>query len=423
MSEVVFYSWQSDLPNATNRGFIQQALEQAVKSIVSDASLSVEPVIDRDTSGVPGSPEIVRSIFDKISRAAVFVADVSLINGSAMGLGRPTPNPNVLVELGYALYALGPARLLLVLNTAYGQPEQLPFDLRMRRTLSYHMPKNVLSRSGERKKLARDFEVALRAIFHAGANSTMALATTSGSRGKRIGTVIQLMNQAWGSEHFPVSSIAEMLGMEYLNELENYIDGVAEPPMSFLERFCERFGVCPEWLKHGQLAPFTVEHILEPLKCLERIRTLKPEWIFFVRSREPRGEVGIVAKIADKKYVTIRGDWVISSKVGADGTRRMYDFYRLIKELRDGEFRCYLTGRWYYDHDFTCLFGGLYYPGFVEKPGNYNITWWDDFADTGTSHLTREQLEKYWGGEFVLAQDIVLAKVRDRGPSEVKKGS
>jgi hypothetical protein len=231
----------------------------------------------------------------------------------------------VLVELGYALYALGPARLLLVLNTAYGEPEQLPFDLRMRRTLSYRMPENVFGRSGERKKLARDFEVALRAIFHAETNSTMALATTSGSRGKRIGTVIQLMNKAWGSENFPVSSIAEMLGMEYINELENYIDGVAEPSIPFLERFCERFGVCPEWLKHGRLPPFTVEYINNPLECLERIRALKPEWIFFVRSRDPRGEVGIVAKIADKKYVTISGDWVISSQVGAGGARRMYD--------------------------------------------------------------------------------------------------
>ena len=49
--------------------------------------------------------------------------------------------------------------------------------------------------------------------------------------------------------------------------------------------------------------------------------------------------------------------------------------------------------------------------------------WWDAFADTETPHYTREQLETWWGREFVLAQDIVLAKVRNRGPSEVKKGS
>ena len=31
MASIIFYSWQSDLPNSTNRGFIQAALEQAAK--------------------------------------------------------------------------------------------------------------------------------------------------------------------------------------------------------------------------------------------------------------------------------------------------------------------------------------------------------------------------------------------------------
>ena len=33
MKKIVFYSWQSDLPNSTNRGFIQQSLENAVNII------------------------------------------------------------------------------------------------------------------------------------------------------------------------------------------------------------------------------------------------------------------------------------------------------------------------------------------------------------------------------------------------------
>ncbi|HEY1376485.1 MAG TPA: hypothetical protein VGF55_06805 [Gemmataceae bacterium] len=32
-THTVFYSWQSDLPNATNRGFIQDALERAARDI------------------------------------------------------------------------------------------------------------------------------------------------------------------------------------------------------------------------------------------------------------------------------------------------------------------------------------------------------------------------------------------------------
>lgn len=102
-----FYSWQSDLPNATNRGFIQTALERAVASIHNDDSIEIEPVIDRDTIGVPGSPDITSTIFTKIEQAQVFVCDVSLINLESSD-SRKTPNPNVLIELGYALKALGP---------------------------------------------------------------------------------------------------------------------------------------------------------------------------------------------------------------------------------------------------------------------------------------------------------------------------
>jgi hypothetical protein len=95
----IFYSWQSDLPNATNRGFIQRALDDAVKVLDVDDSVTVEPVLDRDTQGQSGSPNIADTIFRKIDQAAVFVADVSII-GTAGDQRRPIPNPNVVVELG-----------------------------------------------------------------------------------------------------------------------------------------------------------------------------------------------------------------------------------------------------------------------------------------------------------------------------------
>ena len=74
----VFYSWQTDLPNSTNRGLIQSALESAAKSIRDDDSIKIEPVIDRDTIGVPGAPDIADTILAKIEKSQIFVADVSI---------------------------------------------------------------------------------------------------------------------------------------------------------------------------------------------------------------------------------------------------------------------------------------------------------------------------------------------------------
>jgi hypothetical protein len=162
MKRIIFYIWQSDLGSA-NRNFIQRALEDAAKAIKTDDTLDIEPIIDRDTAGVPGSPEIAKTIFEKIADADVVVADVSIINPQSSG--RPSPNPNVLVEVGYALSAIGHERVILVFNTAFGKVEDLPFDLRPRRVTRYHIPEDTADRSAERKKLQRSLEEALKAIL------------------------------------------------------------------------------------------------------------------------------------------------------------------------------------------------------------------------------------------------------------------
>ena len=161
MDFTIFYSWQSDLPNKTNRGFIQDTLEKAIKEIQNDNSIEVEPVIDRDTRGVPGSPNIANTIFEKIEQCQVFVCDVSIINqGSDKRL---TPNPNILIELGYAMKTLGDSRIILIMNSAFGEVEKLPFDLRMKRVNSYKMPEDCQDKSTERAKLQN---VLKNAIIH-----------------------------------------------------------------------------------------------------------------------------------------------------------------------------------------------------------------------------------------------------------------
>jgi hypothetical protein len=162
MNCTIFYAWQGILPNSTNRGFIQTALEEAARELRADDSLKVEPIIDRDTQGLPGAPDIGLAIFAKIDRAAVFVGDVSIVHPE--GVDRRTPNPNVLVELGYALKALGPERIVPVMNTAFGGPELLPFDLKQKRTLTYELAEGA-PKPAVRKELVAKLKHALRAIL------------------------------------------------------------------------------------------------------------------------------------------------------------------------------------------------------------------------------------------------------------------
>lgn len=162
MTIKVFYSWQSDSPGNTNRNFISTALESAIYEIKNDDTIEVEPIIDRDTLGIAGSPDISHTIFSKIDSASAFVCDVSIIDSEVK---KPSPNPNVLIELGYAIKVLGWNRIVMVMNTEYGKPETLPFDLRSKRVLTYCVATDTQEKSPARKALQKTLNAALRLIF------------------------------------------------------------------------------------------------------------------------------------------------------------------------------------------------------------------------------------------------------------------
>lgn len=162
-NQIIFYSWQSDLPNKINRGFIQDCIERAIKELQSHKELHLDPCLVRDTSGVPGSPDIAATIFEKIKTADIFVGDVSFIDE---GTGRRTPNPNVLIELGYAAACLNWDRIICVLNTAFGSIDALPFDLRQRRIVSYKLSEGE-DKTEQRKALEGKLQAGIMSILHA----------------------------------------------------------------------------------------------------------------------------------------------------------------------------------------------------------------------------------------------------------------
>ncbi|MCF3528046.1 hypothetical protein GUR46_03985 [Stenotrophomonas maltophilia] len=137
MKKTVFWSWQSDLPEDLTRTFIKRAIVRAIDRVSEDLELQLPDrlEIDHDTKGEAGLVEIVSTIFRKIDECQIFVADVTpIVALPGDGNKKKIPNPNVMIELGYAMRELGPQRIITVANTAFGgKPEDLPFDLRHRR--------------------------------------------------------------------------------------------------------------------------------------------------------------------------------------------------------------------------------------------------------------------------------------------------
>ncbi len=136
MALTVFYSWQSDLPSETNRKAIAASLKTALTEVEYEAT-GLTLLFDEATRGEPGSPEIPSTIFEKISKSSIFICDITTING-AETQRRKTPNPNVLIELGFAIATLGWGRVIMLFNKSYGDfPNDLPFDLDKRRATHF----------------------------------------------------------------------------------------------------------------------------------------------------------------------------------------------------------------------------------------------------------------------------------------------
>lgn len=124
----IFYSWQSDLSKDLCQSAIRQSIRSAINKIEAEQS-DQHLFLDEATRNKPGSPNIPQSIFEKISASDIFICDLTTINED-YDTGKKTPNPNVLIELGFAIAHLGWGRIIMVCNTNYGTfPNDLPFDI------------------------------------------------------------------------------------------------------------------------------------------------------------------------------------------------------------------------------------------------------------------------------------------------------
>ena len=142
MANTVFFAWQMDTPSDQNRKFIWNALKRATATAEAFGSVESSPRPESDTGGVAGTPNIVETIFKRIRGCAIFVADLTFTAKSETG--KLSPNPNVLIELGYAARSVGWERTILVINEKYGKASYLPFDILQHRwPIEYRMSQHT----------------------------------------------------------------------------------------------------------------------------------------------------------------------------------------------------------------------------------------------------------------------------------------
>jgi hypothetical protein len=166
----IFYAWQSDRPERANRYLIRDAAGDAINELGRDAELADSPRLDHDTAGLSGTPDIANAILKKIEDSGAFIADLTFVgrtDPSDCKKEKLLPNPNVLLEFGYAARSIGWERIISVMNIAYGQPTELIFDLLHRRfPVTYDLLTTDSDSSREaRKALTQRLKHAIKAVL------------------------------------------------------------------------------------------------------------------------------------------------------------------------------------------------------------------------------------------------------------------
>jgi len=133
MNITIFYSWQSD--TEFNKKGIRLALRDAMNDL-EQQNPNLNLKLDEATSNNVGTLHIPNSILENISNADIFIGDLSIV-GQTIDSKKKLANPNVLIELGYAISQLGWNRTLILFNKQFGTFGDLPFDIEKRSCLDF----------------------------------------------------------------------------------------------------------------------------------------------------------------------------------------------------------------------------------------------------------------------------------------------
>ncbi len=153
----VFFCWQDHLDNKLHRFLIRDALNVAIGKVQSELPEGTDCILrqDSDTFERAGTIEIANTIIQKIQNSTIVIGDVTPVLRDTEK-DRFYPNPNVMLELGYAAKTLGWSRIICLFNKAFCKTEDLPFDIRHRRVTSYHC-----GDPSQKKQAAKELESVL----------------------------------------------------------------------------------------------------------------------------------------------------------------------------------------------------------------------------------------------------------------------
>lgn len=130
----IFYSWQSDTPQSDL--IIKSSFERFVANYELREGIHFDIVYS--THGVSTDNTIDNRLFEQIENCDLFLADLTpstnyqKVEANGQTVQKEAPNPNVLIELGYAYGTMGPGYVAMVALQDTWSMANMPFDINHR---------------------------------------------------------------------------------------------------------------------------------------------------------------------------------------------------------------------------------------------------------------------------------------------------
>ena len=136
----LFFSWQSDT-RRHEREIIERAINEATQYLEHEYGYKI--LVDHSNLGDSGMPNITQTILRKIDNCDLFLCDLTPVHRfvkdveGGRQIVKQLPNSNVLVELGYAMSALGVEYIIPLAHRGDWLEIEMPFDINHNRIVKF----------------------------------------------------------------------------------------------------------------------------------------------------------------------------------------------------------------------------------------------------------------------------------------------
>lgn len=200
---------------------------------------------------------------------------------------------------------------------------------------------------------------------------------------ERLQYILKLMNES-REEKFTVAEFSKLLKLKKVGELEKYFLNQEESSFKFLKKFTKEFAINLEWLTEGKGHPFKYDqdnYICLYEDALKRIEELEPSIIYFIRSDSINGELCLMLKIEEHRFIVLNTYVHFSVQNDSNERKSLIDLRKLIMSVIL-EKRIMTKGVIIPNKVFKDLYRGKIFPStsLSLKKGRFDY-WHDDFTD------------------------------------------